>query len=111
MLRVRASKIVFTQPGPGADVIGAFSAPSSEGRGDVTNRQSQVQRKLRKQMRGENDRREASRCRKIWSPGLSKGGQIAKIRPSDGCRRSTATPGWAMWYDFEEFGVYLGKVE
>jgi hypothetical protein len=41
---------------------------------------------------------------------LSKRGPISKIRPSDGCGRDTGPLAVERWYDFPEFGGYLGNV-
>ena len=40
----------------------------------------------------------------------SKRWQVAKIRPSDCCRKNIATSGWDIWQDFGMFGSYLGNV-
>ena len=40
----------------------------------------------------------------------SKRGPISKIRPSDGCGRDAAPLAVERWYDFPEFGGYLGNV-
>ncbi len=40
----------------------------------------------------------------------SKREPISKIRPSDGCGRGAVTLAVERWYDFPEFGVYLGNV-
>ena len=40
----------------------------------------------------------------------SKRGSVTKIIPSDGCKEDTAVLALALWYDFQEFGWYLGNV-
>ena len=40
----------------------------------------------------------------------SKRGPISKIRPSDGCGRDAVLLMVERWYDFPEFGGYLGNV-
>ncbi len=40
----------------------------------------------------------------------SKRGPISKIRPSDGCGRDAVLLVVERWYDFPEFGGYLGNV-
>ena len=40
----------------------------------------------------------------------SKRGPIAIIRPSDGCGRDAVPSAVERWYDFPEFGGYLGNV-
>ncbi len=40
----------------------------------------------------------------------SKRGPISKIRPSDGCGRDAVLLAVERWYDFPEFGGYLGNV-
>ena len=40
----------------------------------------------------------------------SKRGPITKIRPSDGCGRDAVLLAVERWYDFPEFGGYLGNV-
>ena len=40
----------------------------------------------------------------------SKREPISKIRPSDGCGRDTLPLVVERWYDFPEFGDYLGNV-
>ncbi len=40
----------------------------------------------------------------------SKRRSISKFRPSDGCGRDTAPLAVRKWYDFPEFGGYLGHV-
>ena len=40
----------------------------------------------------------------------SKQGLISKIRPSDGSGRDAIPPAVERWYDFPEFGGYLGNV-
>ncbi len=40
----------------------------------------------------------------------SKRGPISKIRPSDGCGRDAVPLAVVRWYDFPEFGGYLGNV-
>ena len=40
----------------------------------------------------------------------SKRGPISKIRPSDGCGRDAVPLAVERWYDFPEFGGYLGNV-
>ncbi len=39
----------------------------------------------------------------------SKRGPISKIRPSDGCGRDAVLLAVERWYDFPEFGGYLGN--
>ncbi len=41
---------------------------------------------------------------------LSKRGPIAKIRPSDGCGMDAVLLAVDQWYDFPDFGGYLGNV-
>ena len=41
----------------------------------------------------------------------SKRGPISKIRPSDGCGRDAVLLVVELWYDFPEFGGYLGNVD
>ena len=40
----------------------------------------------------------------------SKRGAITKIMPSDGCKGNTVFLAVGRWYDFHEFGWYLGNV-
>ncbi len=40
----------------------------------------------------------------------SKRGSIAKIMPSDGCKGDTVPLAVGRWYDFPQFGGYLGNV-
>ncbi len=40
----------------------------------------------------------------------SKRWHVAKIRPSDCCRKHIATSGWDIWYDFGMYESYLGNV-
>ncbi len=40
----------------------------------------------------------------------SKRGPIAKIMPSGGCEGDTVPLAVEWWYDFAEFGGYLGNV-
>ncbi len=40
----------------------------------------------------------------------SKRGPISKIRPSDGCGRDAVLLAVERWFDFPEFGGYLGNV-
>ena len=40
----------------------------------------------------------------------SKRGPITKIMPSDGCIGDTAPLAVGKWYDFHEFGWYMGNV-
>ncbi len=40
----------------------------------------------------------------------SKREPISKIKPSDGCGRDAVLLAVERWYDFPEFGVYLGNV-
>ncbi len=40
----------------------------------------------------------------------SKRGPISKIGPSDGCGRDAVPLPVERWYDFHEFGGYLGNV-
>ncbi len=40
----------------------------------------------------------------------SKRGPIAKIMPSGGCKGDTVPLAVERWYDFPEFGGYLGNV-
>ena len=40
----------------------------------------------------------------------SKRGAITKIMPSDGCGRDAVLLAVERWYDFPEFGDYLGNV-
>ncbi len=40
----------------------------------------------------------------------SKRGPISKIRPLDGCGRDGVLLAVERWYDFPEFGGYLGNV-
>ncbi len=40
----------------------------------------------------------------------SKRGSIAKIMPSDGCKGNTVPLAVGKWYEFHEFGCYLGNV-
>ncbi len=40
----------------------------------------------------------------------SKRGPISKIRPSDGCKGDGVPLAVDQWYDFHEFGGYLGNV-
>ena len=40
----------------------------------------------------------------------SKRGPITKIMPSDGCGRDAVLLAVERWYDFSEFGGYLGTV-
>jgi hypothetical protein len=40
----------------------------------------------------------------------SKQGPISKIRPSDGCGRDAVLLAVERWFDFPEFGGYLGNV-
>ncbi len=40
----------------------------------------------------------------------SKRGSITKITPSDGCKGVTVPLVVGRWYDFHEFGYYLGNV-
>jgi hypothetical protein len=40
----------------------------------------------------------------------SKRGPIAKIRPSDDCRKNSVFQAVDQWYDFQEFGYHLGNV-
>ncbi len=39
-----------------------------------------------------------------------KRGPISKIKPSDGCGRDAVLLVVERWYDFPEFGGYLGNV-
>jgi hypothetical protein len=39
-----------------------------------------------------------------------KRGEISKIRPSDGCKEDGVPLAVDQWYDFPEFGGYLGNV-
>jgi hypothetical protein len=39
-----------------------------------------------------------------------KRGPISKIRSSDGCEGDAVTMAVKRWYDFPEFGGYLGNV-
>ncbi len=39
----------------------------------------------------------------------SKRGPISKITPSEGCGRDAVPLAVGRWYDFPEFGGYLGK--
>ena len=40
----------------------------------------------------------------------SKRGPITKIMPSDGCIGDTVPLAVGKWYDFHEFGWYMGNV-
>ena len=40
----------------------------------------------------------------------SKRGPITKIMPSDGCIGDTVHLAVGKWYDFHEFGWYMGNV-
>ncbi len=40
----------------------------------------------------------------------SKPGPVSKIRPPDGCGRDAVPLAMEWWYDFPEFGDYLGNV-
>jgi len=40
----------------------------------------------------------------------SSRGPISKIRPSDGCKGDAVPLAGERWYDFPEFGGYLGNV-
>ena len=40
----------------------------------------------------------------------SKRGPITKIMPSDGCKGDTVPLAVGKWYDFHEFGWYMGYV-
>ncbi len=40
----------------------------------------------------------------------SERGPISKIRPADGCGRDAVPLAVERWYDFPEFGGYLGNV-
>ncbi len=40
----------------------------------------------------------------------SNRGPISKIMPSDGCKGDTVPLAVERWYDFPEFGGYLGNV-
>ena len=40
----------------------------------------------------------------------SKRGPITKIMPSDGCIGDTVPLAVGKWYDFHEFGWYMGSV-
>ena len=40
----------------------------------------------------------------------SKRGPITKIMPSDGCIGDTAPLAVGKWYEFHEFGWYMGNV-
>ena len=40
----------------------------------------------------------------------SNRGPVTKIRPSDGCGRDAAPLAVERWYEFSEFGGYLGNV-